>query len=60
MNEYLEIGQKVTWKINDFKLAGVVIQDLEDGIVETLIHSRNNMVCTQKVNVKKELLTKVN
>lgn len=60
MNQILQIGEKVSWQINGFQLVGAVMQDLENGFVETLIHTRDGMPYIQKVNTQKELLTKLN
>lgn len=53
----LEIGEKVSWYIKDFKMIGVVLED-KGNTVKLMCHFRGEMPCTQQMEVKKELLTK--
>lgn len=53
-----EIGQKVSWKINQFNMSGAVLQDMGE-TVKVMTHFRNNCPTFVEVEVKKGLLTKI-
>lgn len=57
-NQNLEIGQKVTWNINQFKMTGAVLEDKGD-LVSIQTHFRDACPCYQQVEVEKVELTKV-
>ena len=55
----LRTGDKVTWqsgsKSNRF-MTGVVLEDLDNGLVDIISHSNNGLVCTQFIQVAKNKL----
>lgn len=55
----LQTGDKVTWesgsKSNRF-MTGVVLEDLDNGLVDIISHSNNGLVCTQIMQVEKTKL----
>jgi hypothetical protein len=56
----LRTGDKVTWKVgidDCFIMVGVVLEELSDGTVDVICHTRNGLACTCSVIIDKSKLT---
>lgn len=51
-----DIGQRVTWKISNFTLVGVFIEDLLNGSSLVKCHSKDGIRCICEVEVLSSLI----
>ena len=59
INEDYEIGEKVKWSINKFKMVGCFISINENGTLKVFTHTINGQFSGKTIDVESKLISKL-